>query len=63
MINTRKSSYWKGMSEKHMLLLFCEDDRSQKDIEYHILAIFKGILVFKKYELTEMHVELNPAIP
>ena len=53
MINTRKSTYWKGMSEKYMLLLFCEDDRLQKDIEYHILAIVKGILVLKKYELTE----------
>ena len=31
------------MSEYYMLLLSCEDDRLQKDIEYHILAIVKGI--------------------
>ena len=28
-----------------MLLLSCEDDRWQKDIEYHILAIVKGALL------------------
>lgn len=40
------------MSEKYMLLLSCEDDILQKDIEYHIRAIVKGILVLKQYKPT-----------
>ena len=28
--------------KKYMLLLSCEHDRWQKDIEYHIIAIVKG---------------------
>lgn len=50
------------MSEKYMLLLSCENNILQKDIEYHILAIVKGILVLKQYVRTEMHIKLNPAI-
>ena len=62
MISTRKSTYWEGMCEKYMLLLSGENNILQKDIEYHILAIVKGILVLKQYIPTEMHIELNPAI-
>ena len=62
MISTRKSTYWEGVSEKYMLLLSCENNILQKDIEYHILAIVKGILVLKQYAPTEMYIEINPAI-